>query len=530
MGQHNVNHEAATILIIDDTPANLDLLYSILIADHYQVRALPDGYMALRAIRAEPPDLILLDIKMPKIDGYGVCKELKADPQTCDIPIIFISALQETADKIRAFEVGGVDYVSKPFQPAEVLARVRTHLSLRQAQQALIEAKDRAEAANRAKSTFLANMSHELRSPLHTILGFAQLLAQDPEIPEEQRESARYIRQGGESLLSLLNDLLDLAKIEAGHSICYPENWNTTSFFNEIYDLFQFNATQKGLTFTYDADGRLPSILHADPRRLRQILINLLGNAVKFTNDGTIKLRTYYAAPNLTIEVHDTGSGIPSTMLKTIFEPFQQAGSADQKIQGTGLGLSITRKLIDMMNGTLTVTSTEGVGSCFTVQIPAQAIHADQDLYNQEQTAQGTVIGYSVTDETSPESLCILVVDEVEVSCHLLCQMLTTLGFETITAQDAATAVAIGRQQPIAAMILDLAVSKTQNFEVLHQQYRTAEYKNIPIIALSADAFQETCDRIIGAGFDAVLTKPLAYAQLLTTLAEMLPIIWRYDG
>ncbi len=368
--------ENATVLIVDDTPANLSLLEKILSTEEYNVRALPSGELALASMKAALPDLILLDIKMPGMDGYETCAKLKENPLTRDIPVIFISALQETEDKIQAFAVGGVDYISKPFQAAEVLARVKTHLRLRTLQQGLEQARLRAEAANQAKSAFLANMSHELRTPLNAILGFARILQNDDSLGALQRRHARYIGQGGDFLLALINDILDLAKIEAGRFECYPDNWNTRGFLDEVIELFRIRAEQKGLFFQYEEITPLPAMLHGDAKRLRQIIINLLSNAIKFTQQGGITFRVGFETDCLRVEIEDTGLGIAPEMRQKIFEPFQQAGEGWQKSQGTGLGLAISLKLAKMMHGDLTVESVKGKGSTFRLSLPVEEVES----------------------------------------------------------------------------------------------------------------------------------------------------------
>ncbi len=235
------------ILVVDDTPNNLQALTEILLEQGYTARPAPNGRLALRAARATPPDVVLLDILMPNMDGYEVCTQLKADERTQDIPVIFISALGDVVDKVRGFSVGGVDYVTKPFDAEEVLARVETHISihkmqqqleeqneqLQQLQQEAQEAKTAAEAANQAKSTFLRNVSHELRTPLTAILGFAQLMAHSQTLLSEDREHLERIRWNGERLLKLVNRLIDLTRMEAEQGITMLQEFDLQQLLGE---------------------------------------------------------------------------------------------------------------------------------------------------------------------------------------------------------------------------------------------------------------------------------------------------------
>ena len=230
----------ADLLIVDDTPDNLRLLTDMLKQQGYKVRGARSGEMALRAAGSLPPDLVLLDINMPGMDGYEVCRRLKADDTTRGIPVVFLSALDEPLDKVRAFEVGSVDYISKPFHLDEVLARIRNQLQLRSMEQEL-------RRANEAKSTFLANMSHEIRTPMNAILGYAQILADDPGLDAEQRHAADIIRSSGDHLLDLINDVLDLSKIEAGYHQLYPVDFDLPDFLSGLASMFGLRCKQKDL-------------------------------------------------------------------------------------------------------------------------------------------------------------------------------------------------------------------------------------------------------------------------------------------
>lgn len=401
-----MSDKLTSILIVDDNIDNLRSLAAILRLEGYKVRKAISGQVALETVRSHPPDLILLDIKMPQMDGYTVCSTLKQDPATCSIPVIFLSALNETADKLKAFAVGGVDYLTKPFQAPEVVARVENQLRLQRLSQQLVEqntqllkeiqsrqqtevalhqALEKTEAANRAKSVFLANMSHELRSPLTGILGYAQLLQKATDCTPLQQKGLGVIYQCGSHLLTLINDILDLSKIEAQKLELFPDYIDFCLFLTNLAELFQFKAQEKKLKFTYLPFNSLPPEIYIDEKRLRQVLINLLSNAINFTHQGSVTLKvtvmsyscelkntlpqkrdkTQITCAKIRFEIEDTGIGILPEQWGKIFLPFEQVRESSHSPEGTGLGLTISRKILALMGSEIFLESTPNVGSKF---------------------------------------------------------------------------------------------------------------------------------------------------------------------
>ena len=425
------------ILIVDDTPDNLRFLSTTLVERGYEVRCVLNGAMALTSARTSPPTLILLDIKMSDLDGYEVCQQLKASPATSDIPVIFLSALDEAINKVRAFAVGGVDYITKPFQVEEVIARIENQMALQSAkaeifqlnaqllEQRVRERTAQLEKANRAKSIFIAHMSHELRTPLNGILGFAQILQKDPNLSSQQLDGLKTIQQCGYHLLTLIEDLLDTAKIEAKKLKLKESDCYFSDLIKSLIAITNLKAQNKGIAFIYQPQSTLPNLVRGDEKRLRQVLLNLLSNAVKFTETGSVFFKVGYvedkedredredgkiSSPSpifpsgetvcssrgtrptqlshnqqskinnqkIRFQVEDTGIGIPPEKLADIFMPFQQVVKGQFAREGTGLGLTISQNIVQQMGGEIQVESTLGQGSRFWFEIDLPEIKSSQ--------------------------------------------------------------------------------------------------------------------------------------------------------
>jgi signal transduction histidine kinase len=384
------------ILIVDDDLENLNVLSASLLSEEgYTVQSVTSGSMALTIARLNPPDLILLDIMMPDMDGYEVCKQLKECETTDDIPIIFLSSLHSVSEKTKAFQLGGADYITKPFQVEEVLARVKHQLTIQRLSRQIkaqnqqlqheIAQRRKAEAeaisASQAKSHFLANMSHELRTPLNAILGFSNLMSHDSLLNPEQQENINIINRSAEHLLELINDVLELSKIEAGIIDLDKQNFDLYRLLDNIEEIFQIKLQQKNISLNFVVAPNVPQYIYTDRKKLRSCLSNLIGNAIKFTPQGSITLRVSFvdevgdeinitdSSSHLLFQVEDNGCGVSSDELKKLFDAFTQADAGRKSLQGTGLGLTITRKFVRMMGGEVEVTSTLSKGSIFTFYI-----------------------------------------------------------------------------------------------------------------------------------------------------------------
>ncbi len=387
--------QTTNILAVDDTRANLRLLTSILTNKGYNVRPVPSARLALSSVEAKPPDLILLDIDMPEMTGYEVCEQLKADERFRDIPIIFISVLSETLDKVKAFSVGGVDYITKPFQAEEVLARVQTHLALhktrqelqtqniqlqqeiierKQIEEALVVSRNQAQEASRLKSEIISRVGHELRTPLSVILGYTEVFRDEGfgSVNKTQNKILTDIIQSGRKLGQIVNELIYQAQLEAKKVALDIEPVIPIEIVSHVQEKMELLAQAKDLMLTWNVAEEVPTTVLGDQRWLKHILTNLVGNAIKFTENGSIQINCFCPDTNhWALQVIDTGIGFSEAEQETIFKPFEQAdGSITRKYGGLGLGLSTVKQLTQMMEGEISFKSEVGQGSTFTVTLP----------------------------------------------------------------------------------------------------------------------------------------------------------------
>jgi PAS domain S-box-containing protein len=672
----------ALILIVDDSVDRLVFLTRLLGKLGCRVAQANSGRKALEMAASTPPDLILLDIQMPGIDGFEVCKRLKQNSQLNHIPVIFLSGLSDLDAKMHAFQIGGVDFIDIPFHSEEILVRVKTHLqlvrvehlereieirkraeseirrlndtlenlvrqrtselinlhdesrkfhrviehspitvvitnrageieyvnpkftettgysteealgktprilnaqlqpksfyrqmwevikgggvwhgefcnrkkngemfwessaifpirndqgaithyvavkeditALKKAADEMKKAKESAEIANKAKSFFLANMSHEIRTPLNAILGYTQILQGDSQLTDSQKKVVGIISRSGEHLLALINDILEMSKIEAGQKTLQPKVFDVQALIRDLELMFQVRTKTKGISLDVELDSNVPRHIYADEGKLRQVIINILGNAVKFTDQGGIAVRMETVEKEekgfcLKIEIEDTGTGIPEDELDRIFNPFEQGTNSSTLREGTGLGLTISRQFVRLMGGELTVKSQLGIGSTFSMFIPVKEVEAPPtQVQRKERKNVGMAPGL--------KPWRILVVDDLDLNRLMLVTMLTRIGFSVKEACNGAEAVELFKSWQPHLILMDLQMPVMDGCTAM----RTIHSLNVdptPIfIAVTACGFEQNRQEAQEAGACDFLLKPFKEIELFEKISAHLKL------
>lgn len=393
-------------------------------------------------------------------------------------------------------------------------------------------AKEAADSANSAKSEFLANMSHELRTPLNGILGYAQILSRSKTFSTSEKEGINIIHQCGSHLLTLINDILDLSKIEARKLELNPGELILPSFLQGVAEICRVRTEQKGLQFRTSLDAHLPTCVQADEKRLRQVLINLLGNATKFTEQGSVTLRVSHLSQqnssqkgeiiHLRFQVEDTGVGMSADQLEKIFLPFEQVGDVGKQSEGTGLGLAISTRIINLMGSELKVQSQLGEGSIFFFDLPLLVVNSNWTANTKIQEKRITGLR---KDRTIPT---ILLVDDDLMNRQLLSAWLKELGFKVLESGDGESGVTIAKHQHPDLIITDLNLPIQDGASLVESLRQTESFSQVPILVASASVFEADQTRSLAAGANAFLAKPIQFEHLLDHLTTFLSVEWCY--
>ncbi len=419
-----------------------------------------------------------------------------------------------------SIEDSGVPVKNKKGELLGVVLVFRDIIEQLENERKLIKAKEEADVAKQAKTAFLANMSHELRTPLNSILGYAQILKHGEALSAKQQDSIDIIRCSGELLLTLINDLLELSKIEVNKLELYPTEFHFGYFIKDITALFQMRVKQKGISFTYEAQSPLPTCVHADEKRLRQIMLHLLGNAIKFTKQGEVSLKISYSYQEAVFQIEDTGCGIISGEFENIFVPFQQLCDKKHQIEGTGLGLSITKKLVELMGGKLHVESTVGKGSTFWVMIKLSEVPGFERL---EATKKSLIIGFKGTPHK------ILVIDDDDAARTFIVTFLTSLGFDVIETVNGKEGVEKALVFKPDVILIDLMMPLMNGFEATRRIRQSSELKEVVIIAISGSVYEQDRKDSLLVGCNDFIAKPIQSDELLEKLRLYLELEWKYQ-
>lgn len=511
------------ILIIDDSSSNLEMISSILRKKNYQIATAKNGRSGIAKAKANNFDLILLDIILPDIIGYEVCRQLKNFATTRDIPIIFISVKEDVNSIVKGFEAGGVDYVLKPFNEQELCARIKIHLELKFSKEKIKAEKEKAEESDRLKSLFLSEMSHDIRSPVNAIIGFSKLLQEEHLTQENSEKFIKLIINSGKILTNLINDIIEISKIEAKQIKIV----RTDCKLNQIMsDLYAIKENQRSEAEKNDVSFNVfPEVFDenftiiTDPYRLNQILTNLVDNALKFTKRGKVEFGYNLPTKNTDLKnkqilfyVKDTGIGIPLDKQDIIFNRYVQTDDfTTTKFGGTGLGLAISKNLVNLFGGKIWVKSTFDKGSTFYFTIPY--------IPAKIETSKPDFIKEVVYNW---ENKVILIADDIQSVCIFFKNVLQKTKAKTLFAKDGVETLNTCRdpEKKIDLVLMDLQMPNLSGLEATKQirQFN----KDIFIIAQTAIATQEEQKLALEAGCNDVIFKPINPKKLLSLLSQYL--------
>ena len=523
------------ILIVDDVENNLLALNAILERDDVKVYQALSGTLALEMMLEHDFCLAILDVRMPGMSGFQLAEFMRGSKKTKNVPIIFVTATaKEQNFSFKGYESGAVDFLLKPLDTQAVQSKANVFIELFKQKkdlkdqletisgliQSLTNSKDAAERANVSKTQFLANMSHEIRTPIGAILGFADLMKNPANTAEENQNYIAIVDRNSQQLLRLIDDILDLTKAEAGWMAIDPIEFSLSDLLTEFTSIMTFKAEEKGIAFRLTNETHIPDFIKADNGRLRQVLNNIVGNALKFTTKGGVEMKIAFENPILRFTVVDTGVGITAEQECKLFKAFGQADSSTTRnFGGTGLGLVLSRRIAEALGGKLELSACqENLGSTFVIEINSPLL-PNAKLVGREtlKTMISEAVGYR-KDGSVLLGIKVLLVEDSPDNQILIQMYLEKEGAEVTVVSDGALGVKSALTDEFDVILMDIQMPVLDGHEAT-KILRTAKFKK-PIVALTAHAFKEEQAKCLESGFTDFLTKPIKRSLLIDTLAK----------
>ena len=556
-----------SVLIVDDVKSNIDIL-KIMLEHDYIIYSALNGKTAIEIADNQSPDLILLDILMPGLNGFDVLKILKSSEKTKNIPVIIISGLEDAQGEEKGLDLGAADFIHRPFNDKIVKIKVRHQLQIvnqiRTIEQYVREEQltiskmlvlqndlemsmENALNANKAKSTFLARMSHEIRTPINAVIGISEMQLSSQNLSPDAREAFVRINNSGDLLLGIVNDILDISRIEAGKLELTQEKYNVCTMINDAVYLNTIKHEEKPIEFILNVDENVPMYVSGDEIRIKQILNNLLSNAFKYTLSGEVELSLNAEKSGgnkknkdeiiLVFRVRDTGQGMTEEQLGKIFDEYSRFNlDINKATVGAGLGMGITKNLIRMMQGEIFAESKKDSGSLFTVRIPQGNVNAPaigkeaaEKLRQFRTNFKVNVKKNQITREPIPFAR-ILIVDDIDMNLYVTRGLLSPYGVQTDTAISGFEAIEKIKKSHESNNLYDLifmdhimpvmdGIETTKRIREMG-----AEYEKLPVIMLTANAFTITKDSLLSNGFNGLLLKPVNIQELDAVLKEWVSV------